>query len=139
MAWTDEQLRRIYDRTQGKCHICGKKLALKNYGVHGSRGCWSVEHSHARALGGSDHGNNLYPACISCNSSKGSGTTRSARAQHGRTRAPLSRKAERKVRVKNAVAGAGIGAVIGGVLGGPPGAVVGGLFGGAVGHEADPE
>ncbi|HHN46956.1 MAG TPA: HNH endonuclease [Planctomycetes bacterium] len=139
MRWTQEQLKRIYDRTQGRCHVCGKKLAFRNYGLFGRRRCWSVEHSHPRLYDGTDHGNNLYAACIRCNSSKGSRSTRSARSQHGRSRAPLSKKAEGKARARNAVTGVGLGAIIGSVLGGPPGAIVGGLLGGAVGHETDPD
>jgi 5-methylcytosine-specific restriction endonuclease McrA len=37
----------------------------------GERGVWEVEHSVARAKCGSNHGNNLYAACITCNRSKG--------------------------------------------------------------------
>jgi len=139
MAWTEEQLNRIYDRTQGKCHICGKKLAFKNYGMPGARACWSVEHSVPKARGGSHHGNNLYAACITCNSSKSARSTRSARAEQGRTRAPLSKKAEARAHRRKAVTGVGVGAIIGGLLGGGPGAIAGGIVGGALGHSADPE
>ena len=70
--FTDKKLNAIYDRSRGYCHICGKKLAFINYGNFGKRGAWEVDHSKPRVKGGTDHPNNLYPACISCNRSKGS-------------------------------------------------------------------
>src|SRR6266487_3114039 len=103
MQYTSQDLRRIYDRTSGYCHLCGKKLALSNYGRLGDKGAWEVEHSNARARGGTDRLTNLYPACISCNRSKGAITTRAARAREGRTRAPLSREKRAEARSENAV------------------------------------
>ena len=92
MSFNDELLNDIFDKTDGKCHICFKKLSFTNYGNPGRRGAWEVEHSNPKAKGGTDHLNNLYASCIPCNRSKGAKSTRSARAIHGRTRAPLSRK-----------------------------------------------
>ena len=132
-------LRRIYDRTPGKCHICSKQLAISNYGKHGACGAWEVEHSIPRVNSGSDHGNNLYAAHISCNRSKCDASTRSARAQHGRTRAPLSVTNRKKIKTENTAIGACIGALIGGVLGGPPGAWLGGGVGAYLGNSADPD
>jgi hypothetical protein len=57
------RLNDIYDRTTGRCHLCGKRLAFHNYGCHGTRGAWHIEHSVPRANGGTDHVNNLYPGC----------------------------------------------------------------------------
>jgi len=127
-------LRKIYDRTTGKCHLCGKKLAFSNYGEHGARGAWEVEHSIPRAKGGSDHGNNLYAAHITCNRSKQDISTRTARAYHGRTRAPLSVAKRKEAKTGNTVVGAGIGAVVGGVIAGPPGAWIGGGIGALLGN-----
>lgn len=77
MGYSIERQREIYERTNGRCHICRKQLAWCNYGVLGTHGAWEVEHSIPRAAGGTDHLNNLYPACIGCNRSKGDGSTRS--------------------------------------------------------------
>jgi 5-methylcytosine-specific restriction endonuclease McrA len=132
-------LRKIYDRTTGKCHICHKKLAFSNYGDHGARGSWEVEHSKPKAKGGSDHGNNLYAAHITCNRSKQDSSTRAARAQHGRTRAPLSVEKRKKVKVENTAVGAGIGVVIGAVIAGPPGALICGGIGAFFGNSANPD
>jgi hypothetical protein len=140
MQRDDERLSRIYDRTGGYCHICGKKLAFGNYGLIGKRGCWEIEHSKARANGGSDHGNNLYAACIPCNRSKRDGTTRAARGYHGRTAAPLSVKKRTSVRRTNAVVAGGAAGLTALALGasGPAGWLVAGL-GAAIGHSLEPD
>ena len=132
-------LRKIFDRTSGNCHICGKKLAFSNYGKTGARGAWEVEHSNPKSKGGSNHGNNLYAAHIPCNRSKRDGSTRSARAKHGRTRAPLSAANREKTRMRNTATCAGVGLAIGAVFGGPPGALIGSGIGAFVGHSANPD
>lgn len=38
MGFSDEQLNKVCDRTDGRCHLCGKKLVFKNYGCLGARG-----------------------------------------------------------------------------------------------------
>jgi 5-methylcytosine-specific restriction endonuclease McrA len=52
------------------------KLAFTNYGKRGARAAWEVDHSRAKANGGTDHLNNLMPACIPCNREKGTLTSR---------------------------------------------------------------
>jgi 5-methylcytosine-specific restriction endonuclease McrA len=139
MAYTDELLSAIYDRTTGYCHICGKKLSFTNYAKPGKRGAWEVEHSVARANGGTGRLNNLYAACIPCNREKRDGSTRTARARNGRTRAPLSREKRGAAKTRNALAGGAAGAVLGGRFFGPPGALIGGLIGAAIGKSAKVE
>jgi hypothetical protein len=139
MAFNDEALSRIFDRTDGRCHICGKRLCFQNYGASGRRGAWEVEHSIPRARGGTDHANNLFAACIPCNRAKGKVTTRTARRWNDRTAAPFSRKKKAKIRKSNAVKGGAIGGLLGAVLGGPVGFVVGTLSGAVLGHDKDPE
>jgi 5-methylcytosine-specific restriction endonuclease McrA len=97
--------REIYDRTGGYCHICGKKVYFTNYGKFGERGAWEVEHSNARANGGTDRLNNLYAACISCNRAKGVQSTQSARAPHGRTSAPPAAMVRRATKKKKKLIG----------------------------------
>jgi hypothetical protein len=36
MAFSSAQLKQIYDRASGYCHIYHKKVAFKNYGVLGA-------------------------------------------------------------------------------------------------------
>jgi hypothetical protein len=52
MAFNEAELNQIYDRTTGRCHICHKKLAFRNYGAVGVRAAWEVEHSIPQAKGG---------------------------------------------------------------------------------------
>lgn len=139
MAFDRGDLRRIFDRTDGRCHLCGKRLCFNNYGRFGRRAAWEVEHSVARASGGSDHLNNLFAACITCNREKGTLTTRTARGHNGRSAAPLSVDRKRKIRNGNTAAGVSIGVLVGGFVGGPPGAVLGALVGGGIGHSIDPD
>ena len=138
MAFTTEQLNKIYDRTSGYCHICHKKLAFKNYGALGARGAWEVEHSNPRAQGGTNRLNNLYPACIKCNRSKGASSTRSVRAKNGKSRAPLSIAKRKTAKAQNAVVGSAAGAAVGAILG-PIGAIAGALIGARIGHKKNPD
>lgn len=139
MKFDLEQLERIYDRTSGYCHICHKKLAFKNYGVYGARGAWEVEHSNPRANGGTNRHNNLYAACVTCNRSKGTKTTRSARAQSGKTRAPLSKGRRKDVKARNALAAGIVGAAVGSVLLGPVGILIGSGVGASLGYDINPD
>lgn len=136
--FTDRRLSVIYDRTTGYCHICQRKMAFSNYGRVGERGAWEVEHSRPRARGGTDHGNNLYGACIPCNRPKGARGTPSARNANGYKSAPLSRERRRQARRENAVAGGLFGALLGS-LAGSPGAVAGMFIGARAGYVQKPD
>ncbi len=138
MSFSDEELNLIFDRTSGYCHICHKKVAFKNYGTYGARGAWEVEHSIPLSKGGTHRLNNLYPACISCNRSKGTKSTRSSRGKNGKTRAPLSVERRKQAKEDNALAGGIIGAAIGSVAG-PMGIIFGALFGSQLGHQKNPD
>lgn len=137
MVYDKSQLRRIYDRTDGYCHICHRKLALKNYGVLDARGGWEVDHSRARANGGSNHGNNLYAACTSCNRQKSDHHTRTARSWNGTTRAPFSKAEKKAIRKERTAIGAFIGGCVG-LIAGPAGMVIGAGLGGAIGNSVRP-
>lgn len=112
MAFEDDTLQRIYGRTDGRCHICRRKLAFSNYGQHGRRGAWEVDHSKARNKRGSDHGNNLFAAHTSCNRRKGDSGTRSARAMHGHRAAPLSSRAKQRNTWKSGLICATLGFIL---------------------------
>lgn len=113
MNYDGRQLRKIYDKTAGRCHICHKALALTNHGRVGRKGAWEVDHSRPRARGGSNYIGNLLPACADCNRTKGAGYNRTMRAKFGHSRAPLSREEEsqREIVVQVLVV-AGIGLAI---------------------------
>lgn len=133
-----ERRKEIFKKTNGRCHLCGRRIALKNYGDQDARGAWEVDHSVPRAEGGTGRLNNLLPAHISCNRSKQDRSSPSARRENGRTRAPMSAKAELRTRLKRAAGGALAGAVLGARFGGPVGFWLG-LVGGIVGYALDPE
>ena len=65
--YTEEQLQKIWDKTNGKCHLCGQRHLMNAYA---RKGGWEVDHSKPKAKGGTDHLNNLYLACMSCNRGK---------------------------------------------------------------------
>ena len=142
MAFTNDRLNAIFDRTSGRCHICHERVVFKNYGALGARGAWEVEHSNPRARGGTNRLTNLYPACISCNRSKGAMSTRYARAAHGKYRAPVSVFRCSMLRRENALLAAVTSAVIAKAV--HPSATTSwlaatALFGAMVGHEYKPE
>jgi 5-methylcytosine-specific restriction endonuclease McrA len=139
MKWTPEDLDVIFEKTDGKCHVCHKPMTRRNYGQPGTRNAWEVDHSRPRAKGGSDHISNLYAAHIVCNRSKGTESSRSARAKHGFARAPLSADAKVKKKSENALKAGAFGAVVGAALAGPAGAAAMGALAAVLGHGADPD
>jgi hypothetical protein len=134
MAYSKEQLSRIWKCTDGRCHLTGKRLRLRDYGK-----TWEVDHSKPRAKGGSDHGNNLKPALMSANRSKQATSSRATRRKHGLTRSPMSREEQGRTRATNATAGGLAGAAAGAAIGGPAGALVGGVLGALLGRSAKVE
>lgn len=136
MGHSPERLRTIFERTDGSCHICGRKLVFCRYGEEGG---WEVEHSIPVSLGGSDRLSNLYAAHIVCNRQKGIRTTRTARKWHDRSRAPLSREKKESVRENNRLGWGAAGALTGGAIAGPAGLLIGGVVGVLFGDGIDPE
>lgn len=133
MAYDVDTLNRIYDRTDGYCHLCCKKLSFINYANYGAKGAWEVEHSIPLSQGGTNHLNNLYAACISCNRSKAVQSSRKARSQYGRKRAPYCREKKAKIRRSNSITGGVIGGLIGSI-GDPAGSAIGAK----IGRDIDP-
>ena len=138
MAYTRTELRRIYDRTSGYCHLCHGKMSFTNFSRLGRKGAWEVEHSVPRSKGGTDHGNNLRGAHINCNRQKSDFTTQTARRWHGITRAPLSRDQKKQAQASNTARGALIGGLVG-LIAGPEGAVLGSMLGAAIGNSIKPK
>ena len=98
MKFTKEQRDKIHSATSGKCHICHKQIARNNYAKS-----WEVDHSKAKANGGSNHPNNLKAACLTCNRSKGARlSSKQARFKSGKNRAPLSESKRREVMITRA-------------------------------------
>jgi len=139
MAFDNQTLTRVYKRTSGYCHLCHAKLSLKNYGQRGQKGAWQVEHSVPRSKGGSDHLNNLFAACVSCNGDKSNKTTRTARGWNGKTRAPLSPQKRKQAKAENGIIGAIGGGALGFAVAGPVGAVIGAITGGHFSATQNPD
>ncbi|MFZ2906278.1 MAG: HNH endonuclease signature motif containing protein [Cyclobacteriaceae bacterium] len=136
----DKQLlKKIYMKTDGLCHICHRRLSLHQYGKAGEKGAWHIEHSIPKAKGGTDHLNNLFPACIGCNIEKGIMTSRTARNYNGNTRAPYSKKKKAEIKDSNTTAGALVGGGIGLAFGGPVGGIIGSFIGGVIGSSSSPK
>ena len=138
MKKDNKRLNAIYDKTNGYCHICHKKIAFSNYGLNGAKGAWHIDHSIPRAKGGSDHLNNLYPACIPCNLYKKDSSNSTIRRVHGNKRAPFSKNKLERIKSENTAKGIVAGASIGLLLG-PGGAFIGGLVGGIIGNDTSPK
>lgn len=66
----------VFDKTNGKCHLCGRKLSFY---------CFEIDHNIPKSLGGSNEVYNLFPACIYCNRSKGNKSSASVRRMNGIT------------------------------------------------------
>jgi hypothetical protein len=148
MKFSDDQLTQVFEKQDGKCHLCGDKICFHMYGRRTAQG-WQVDHSKAQARGGTHHLNNLQPAHHDCNNYKGIRSTRSVRREFmGRTTLPNpdffgaeSSYPIKQRRVTDPVAEVAEAAVVVGVVGvgaalgsaldpqNPSrGAVVGGLF-----------
>lgn len=78
-----EERKRIFDKTDGICHLCNGTLAFSSYGGRGVRGKWEIEHSIPIAKGGTDHFNNLFPAHVRCNKIKSDREKRTVRRELG--------------------------------------------------------
>jgi hypothetical protein len=138
MPFTTPQLDAIYRRSSGYCHLCHKKLSRVNYGVLGARGAWHVEHSVPRSKGGTDHLNNLFPACVICNGDKSDKTTRTARRWNGKKCAPLNPEKRKQAKFENGLAGA-IAGGLAGAIAGPIGVVFGAVTGACIGSAQNPD
>lgn len=134
VSYTEEELKNMYDSTSGRCHLCGEKIDFDAYPTE-----WEVDHSRPRSKGGTEHGNNLYPAHKSCNRARQNRLASVIRDQNGLSKPPLSRKQRKKKKKDKALTWGGLAAIAGVLLGGPPGAVAAGAIGAVAGHEQDPD
>ncbi len=134
-----ERLKQIFKKTDGNCHLCFKKLKFSNYAKYGLEGPWEIEHSKAKAIGGSNHLNNLFPACIPCNIEKGTLNSRTIRLRYGKLRTPYSKHKKEYIRAENTAAGVIVGSIIGVAVMGPAGGILCGVIGGVIGNNNSPK
>lgn len=134
MTYDNETLVKIFRKTNGLCHICGKKLRLFMYNCNTDKAAWEVEQSGPKADGRTDLINNLFAAHITCIREKEICTSTTARKWHGRTSAPLS-KERKEQKAVNSMLGVGAAkAIIGGIVAVPPRVVFGSFIGGITGN-----
>ncbi len=138
MRFFDEATRRtVFEKSNRLCHLCGELMAYVNYGNHGTRGAWEIDHSVPRAKGGTDHLNNLYAAHTSCNRSKQARSSASIRRQNGLSRPPISAAAMQELKAGDALTGAVSLGLLGARFFGPPGLLIGAVIGAIAAHAVD--
>lgn len=98
--FSEQTKKLVFDKTDGCCHLCGKKHVFKNYGLKSrgdAVGRWQVDHSNPVGSGGKNHLNNYYVACVTFNREKGQQYSRVFRAKKGLYSIPIS-KSERLIK-----------------------------------------
>lgn len=66
MVFSEEVKTKAFERENGCCQLCGKKLVFKNRGNSGGRGAWEAHHKKPVSEGGSDLLRNCMILCIEC-------------------------------------------------------------------------
>ncbi len=66
---TLDELRRIWQKTEGHCHFCGDPVIFERRGwIDGDlSGYWEINHVIQRQKGGRVDADNCLPACTRCN------------------------------------------------------------------------
>ncbi len=66
---TENQLREIFDKTEGHCHFCGDPIIfhLRGFDPKYRRGYWEVDHVIQQGKGGKSSAANYLPTCTRCN------------------------------------------------------------------------
>ncbi len=128
-GFDNETRRAVFAKSNALCHLCWKPIAFSNYGNHGARGAWEIDHSVPKSQGGTDHLNNLYAAHTICNRAKQARSSASVRRENGHSRPPMSAAAMKKLKAGDALAGAISGGLLGARFGGPPGMLIGAIIG----------
>ena len=68
--FSNDQLKKIFERTKGHCHFCGDKVIFDKYGcknINDLDGAWESDHVIQKAKGGNVKEENCLPACVRCN------------------------------------------------------------------------
>ena len=68
--FNSNQLKEIFERTNGHCHFCGDPLILEKYGLKNLKdldGVWEADHIIQKAKKGQKSAENCLPACYRCN------------------------------------------------------------------------
>lgn len=65
MSWSQQDLRAIFQKSGGRCGVCGAQHQLGGHGRY-----WQVDHIYPVSRGGSNHIDNLQVCCVDCNQAK---------------------------------------------------------------------
>lgn len=114
MTYDQSRLRMIFQSTAGRCHLCRRDLRFETYGAVDG---WEVDHSRARASGGTDHANNLRPAHTRCNRSRQDRPAASIRRENGFSIPPASAKKRRENEFAGAITGGLVAVLLGATFG----------------------
>ncbi len=71
MLYTNDEIKWVFDRTDGCCFYCGSYLILGCHGTVAERGAWDVNYFIPTLDKGERRRNNWVPACIVCDTVKG--------------------------------------------------------------------
>ncbi len=74
MAFTEDVVRNAFEKVNGYCQICGKKLIYANRGNALGRGGWDAKHIKPVSEGGKDEVRNCMILCMDCMEKLGSST-----------------------------------------------------------------
>ena len=68
MSYSRQQLQAIFQKTDGRCGVCGCQHVMAGYPRD-----WEVDHIYPVSRGGNDDIDNLQVCCVECNRDKGDG------------------------------------------------------------------
>ena len=66
MAFTEDVVKNAFDRVNGYCQVCGKKLVYASRGSAQGRGGWEARHIKPVLEGGKDEVRNCMIVCKEC-------------------------------------------------------------------------
>jgi len=66
MVFTEDVVKNAFDRVNGYCQVCGKKLVYANRGSVEGRGGWEARHIKPVIEGGKDEVRNCMVVCMGC-------------------------------------------------------------------------
>jgi len=72
MAFTEDVVKNAFDKVNGYCQACGKKLIYANRGNAVGRGGWDAKHIKPVSEGGKDEVRNCMILCMDCLEKTGS-------------------------------------------------------------------
>lgn len=68
--YTDDEIKWVFERTEGRCYYCGTHLELSNRGLIAVGGSWDINYFIPTLDKGERRRENWVPACITCDTVK---------------------------------------------------------------------